>query len=78
MAFMSIYPRKYVCEECGYQQVFNKKTHKRLRRWFGRNAELKYDKKDLPLFFECHMCHDGIMKPKNYKGPEGFIIPTLD
>jgi hypothetical protein len=24
------------------------------------------------------MCHDGIMKPKNYQGPEGFVIPILD
>lgn len=75
---MNPYPRKYICANCGYEQVFNKKTHKRLRAWFGRNDELKYDKKDLPLFFECHMCHDGVMKPKNYQGPEGFVIPTLD
>jgi len=45
---------------------------------FCRNIELRIDKKDLPLFFECHMCHDGIMKPKNYKGQDGFVIPTLD
>lgn len=75
---MSIYPRRYICGHCGYQQVFNKKAHKRLRRMFRENDELKVEKKDLPLFFECHMCHEGIMKPKNYQGLEGFIIPTLD
>lgn len=75
---MNIYPRKYVCGSCGYQQVFNKKAHKRLRTMFRLNEELVVEKKDIPLFFECHMCHDGIMKPKNYKGPDGFIIPTLD
>jgi hypothetical protein len=72
------YPRRYICDGCGYQQVFSKKAHKRLRGMFCGNVELRIEKKDLPLFFECHMCHDGIMKPKNYKGPEGFIIPTLD
>jgi ssDNA-binding Zn-finger/Zn-ribbon topoisomerase 1 len=72
------YPRKYICDNCGYQQVFTKNAHKRLRRMFCPNEELRIEKKDLPLFFECHMCHDGMMKPKNYSGPEGFIIPTLD
>ena len=62
------YPRKYICGNCGYKQVFSKKAHKRLRGMFRLNEELAVDKKDLPLFFECHMCHDGIMKPKNYRG----------
>jgi hypothetical protein len=72
------YPRKYICGNCGYEQVFSKKAHKRLRMMFRLNDELVIDKKGLPLFFECHMCHDGLMKPKSYKGPDGFIIPTLD
>lgn len=72
------YPRRYICDSCGYNQVFSKKRHKRLRIMFRLNEELSIEKKDLPLFFECHMCHEGIMKPKNYQGPDGFIIPTLD
>lgn len=72
------YPRRYICDNCGYQEAITKNAHKRLRRMFCKNVELTRDKKDLPLFLECHMCHEGLMKPKNYKGPDGFIIPTLD
>ena len=74
---MNIYPRKYICDNCGHQEAYNKKAHKRFRIMFRKNDRLQ-QRKDIPLFFECHMCHDGVLKPKNYKGPEGYVIPILD
>jgi len=44
------YPRRYICDNCGYNQVFSKKAHKRLRGMFCLNVELRVEKKGLPLF----------------------------
>lgn len=75
---MEIYPEEYICEKCGHAEEFSKEEHMELREMLSENEELKTTKKDLPLFFECHMCHEGIMKPRNYSGSEGFIVPNLD
>ena len=68
------YPYVYMCTQCKdrFEEPFevSKEYERQLKGLF----EVK---SDLPLFFECHFCHDDEMKPIGYQGSPSFIVEAF-
>lgn len=70
------YPYFYECSEC--KRNFKPKPPP-IELTQDDERELKEDfgiKSDLPLFLECYLCHQVILKPRGYTGKPSFIVPA--